>query len=166
MLTDILTGHLSVIFCGINPGLKSAWDGHHFSGKSNRFWKVLHLSGFTPYQIEPMNDVDILNFGYGLTTAVARPTTRVDEISKEEIKHSFEIFEEKMAHYLPKYIAFLGKPAYAVFSGKKQIMWGKQPEKIQNATVWVLPNPSGLNRGFTLEDLTILYTELYNTVMQ
>jgi TDG/mug DNA glycosylase family protein len=161
MLTDIIKEDLTIIFCGINPGLKSAWDGHHFSGKSNRFWKVLHLAGFTPYQIEAINDTDILNFGYGLTTAVERPTVRADELSKEEFEHSFEIFQEKIVRYRPKYIAFLGKPAYAVFSGKKQINWGKQPEKIQNANVWVLPNPSGLNRGFNLENLILHYSELY-----
>ncbi len=162
MLTDIIDKNLSVIFCGINPGLKSAWDGHHFSGKSNRFWKVLHLAGFTPYQIEPTNDKDILKFGYGLTTAVARPTVRADELSKEEFENSFKVFAEKIYRYQPKYIAFLGKPAYSAFSGKKQITWGKQIEKIQNAKVWVLPNPSGLNRGFTLENLICYYAELYH----
>lgn len=40
MLTDIMFINLSVVFCRINTGLKSAGDGHHFSGKSNRFWKV------------------------------------------------------------------------------------------------------------------------------
>lgn len=164
MLTDIIADNLSIIFCGINPGLKSAWDGHHFSGKSNRFWKVLYLAGFTPYQIEAVNDTDILNFGYGLTTAVARPTVRADELSKEEFERSFEIFQKKMEHYKPRCIAFLGKPAYAVFSGKKQLIWGKQSEKIQNATIWVLPNPSGLNRGFNIEDLISHYSELYHEI--
>jgi len=51
MLTDIIDNNMTVVFCGINPGLKSALDGHHFSGRSNRFWKVLHQAGFTPYQI-------------------------------------------------------------------------------------------------------------------
>ncbi|WP_139418676.1 G/U mismatch-specific DNA glycosylase [Chryseobacterium mulctrae] len=164
MLTDIIANNLSILFCGINPGLKSALDEHHFSGKSNRFWKVLHLAGFTPYQIEAINDTDILIFGYGLTTAVERPTVRADELSKEEFELSFEIFQEKIAHYNPRYIAFLGKPAYAVFSGKKNITWGKQSEKIQNATVWILPNPSGLNQGFNIENLTSYYTELYNEI--
>lgn len=162
MLTDIIKEDLHILFCGINPGLKSAWDGHHFSGKNNRFWKVLHLSGFTPHQIEPINDVGILKYGYGLTTAVERPTLRADELSKEEFLQSFKIFQEKITQYHPKYIAFLGKSAYSVFSGKKQIIWGKQTEKIQNVIVWVLPNPSGLNRGFRLEDLINYYSDFYN----
>lgn len=165
MLTDLLAKDLTVVFCGINPGLKSAWDGHHFSGRSNRFWKVLHLSGFTPHEIEAVNDATILGFGYGLTTAVARPTTRASALSKEEFTDSIEAFKTKMSHYQPKYIAFLGKPAYMAFSGKKQIPWGAQPGDLCGAKVWVLPNPSGLNRGFSLNDLVVSYRELCQAIV-
>jgi TDG/mug DNA glycosylase family protein len=160
-LTDLIANNLTVIFCGINPGLKSAWDGHHFSGRSNRFWKVLHQAGFTPHEIEAVNDATILDFGYGLTTAVERATVRADELSREEFSNSIETFKAKMTHFQPKYIAFLGKPAYVAFSGKKQVLWGPQPEDFCGAKVWVLPNPSGLNRGFTLNDLIGHYKELY-----
>ncbi|TPG36190.1 G/U mismatch-specific DNA glycosylase [Flavobacterium pectinovorum] len=161
MLTDIISKNLKVIFCGINPGLKSAWDGHHFSGKSNRFWKVLHQSGFTPNQIEATNDTSILEFGYGLTTAVDRATARADQLSKEEFANSIEVFRNKMTEFQPKYIAFLGKAAYMAFSGKKKVLWGKQEEDFCGAKVWILPNPSGLNRGFTIDQLVSAYSELY-----
>ncbi|WP_293304623.1 G/U mismatch-specific DNA glycosylase [Pedobacter sp. UBA5917] len=164
MLTDIIDKNLKVIFCGINPGLKSAWDGHHFSGRSNRFWKAIHLAGFTPYEIDPMQDFTFLNFGYGLTTAVARATTRADELSKEEFTASIESFKKKIIQYQPQYIAFLGKAAYKVLSGKKEISWGYQEEKFCGASVWILPNPSGLNRGFMLNDLVQYYSELYRAV--
>ncbi|WP_172282562.1 G/U mismatch-specific DNA glycosylase [Chryseobacterium sp. LAM-KRS1] len=166
MLTDIIAKDLNIIFCGINPGLKSADDGHHFSGRSNRFWKILHQSGFTPYQIEAVHDTTILDFGYGLTTAVARPTSRADELSKEEFDQSLEIFKSKITTFHPKYVAFLGKAAYQVFSGKKQISWGKQSEDFCGAKVWILPNPSGLNRGFTFEDLVHSYSELYHEIQK
>ena len=161
MLTDIISNNLTVIFCGINPGLKSANDGYHFSGRSNRFWKVLHQSGFTPYQIEAVHDRTILNFGLGLTTAVARATSRADELSKEEFDNSLESFKAKITEFQPRYIAFLGKAAYKAFSKKKEIPWGLQPEDFCGSRVWVVPNPSGLNRGFTLDDLVTSYGELY-----
>ena len=164
ILTDLIIKDLTVIFCGINPGLKSAWDGHHFSGRSNRFWKVLYQAGFTPHEIEAVNDATILDFGYGLTTAVARATSRADELSKDEFDNSIETFKIKMTRFQPKYIAFLGKPAYMAFSGKKQILWGHQPEDFCGAKVWVLPNPSGLNRGFTLSDLVIHYRQMLDAV--
>lgn len=161
MLRDIISKDLEVIFCGINPGLKSALDGHHFSGRNNRFWMVLHQAGFTSHEIEPVNDMTILDSGYGLTTAVARATARADELSKEEFENSIEAFKTKMTHFQPKYIAFLGKAAYMAFSGKKQISWGYQAEDFCGAKGWVLPNPSGLNRGFRLSDLISSYTELF-----
>jgi TDG/mug DNA glycosylase family protein len=160
-LTDIISKNLTVIFCGINPGLKSASDGHHFSTRSNRFWKVLHQAGFTPHQIDPLHDTTILDFGYGLTTAVERATVRADELSKEEFANSIEAFKIKMTHFQPKHIAFLGKPAYMAFSGKKDITWGHQPEDCCGAKVWVLPNPSGLNRGFSLNELVVHYQEMF-----
>lgn len=144
--------------------MKSAWDGHHFSGRSNRFWKVLHQAGFTPNEINPLNDATILDFGYGLTTAVERATVRADELSKDEFSNSIETFKAKMERFHPKYIAFLGKPAYMAFSGKKQILWGLQSESFCGAKVWILPNPSGLNRGFTLNDLIVHYKELYMAI--
>lgn len=164
MLTDIITNNLTVVFCGINPGLKSAADGNRFSGRSNRFWKVLHQAGFTPYQIEAVNDRNILKFGYGLTTAVARATSRADELAKEEFDDSLEIFKLKIMHFQPRYIAFLGKAAYKAFSGKKQILWGQQRENFCGVSVWILPNPSGLNRGFSIIDLVNSYGEFYQTI--
>jgi len=161
MLTDLIARDLHVIFCGINPGLKSAADGHHFSGRSNRFWRVLHLAGFTPYELKAVDDTTILDFGYGLTTAVERATARADELSNEEFQHSIEAFKSKMIHFRPKHIAFLGKPAYIAFTGKKHISWGLQSEDFCGAKAWVLPNPSGLNRGFSLNDLVHHYGAMY-----
>jgi len=166
MLTDIIAVHLNVIFCGINPGLKSADEGYHFSGRSNRFWRVLHQSGFTPYEIQAVNDTSILDFGYGLTTAVTRATSRADELSKEEFDESLEAFKVKITEFQPRYIAFLGKAAYKAFSKKKEILWGKQSDDFCGARVWVLPNTSGLNRGFSLDDLVTSYREFYEAIQE
>ncbi|OQP42966.1 double-stranded uracil-DNA glycosylase [Niastella yeongjuensis] len=163
-LTDILSKNLEVVFCGINPGLKSAMEGHHFSNRSNRFWRVLHQSGFTPYEIEPRYDTTILTYGYGLTTAVARATVRADELSKNEFDTSVEIFKQKIEKYKPARLAFLGKPAWQAFSGLKTIEWGLQEKKFCDAIVWVLPNPSGLNRNFTLSSLVDHYQELLKSI--
>ena len=40
-LPDLLSKDLDVVFCGINPALSAARVGHHFSSRSNRFWRVL-----------------------------------------------------------------------------------------------------------------------------
>ncbi|HEY2623965.1 MAG TPA: uracil-DNA glycosylase family protein, partial [Dyella sp.] len=59
-LPDIIAPRLAVLFCGINPGMLAAATGHHFAGRANRFWRVIHLAGFTPQEIQPENDRQIL----------------------------------------------------------------------------------------------------------
>ncbi|MGH8082144.1 MAG: G/U mismatch-specific DNA glycosylase, partial [Lysobacter sp.] len=152
---------LKVLFCGINPGLKAAASGHHFAGRSNRFWRVMHRAGFTPQEIQPEQDRTILRYGCGLTTVVERPTARADQLSPEEFIRAAAAFERKIADYAPRVVAFLGKAAYAGLSGRRDIDWGLQAERLQSAAVWILPNPSGRNRAFTLEALVEAYRRLY-----
>lgn len=159
-LDDILTKDLAVIFCGINPGLKAAATGHHFMGRSNRFWRTLHLAGFTPHEVQPENDRTILQYQCGLTTVVERPTARADQLSVDEFKAAAASFELKITRYAPRYVAFLGKAAYSALSGQKQIAWGLQPHTLGHAAVWVLPNPSGRNLGFTQAQLVEAYRHL------
>ena len=159
-LEDILAEHLAVIFCGINPGLKAATTGHHFMGRSNRFWRTLPLAGFTPHEVQPENDRTILQYQCGLTTVVERPTARADQLSADEFRATAASFERKIARYAPRYVAFLGKAAYSALSGQKQIAWGLQPHTLGCAAGWVLPNPSGRNLGFTLDQLVQAYQQL------
>jgi TDG/mug DNA glycosylase family protein len=159
-LPDLIRPGLSILFCGINPGLSAASTGHHFAGRSNRFWKVLHRAGFTNEEFRPENDRQLLNHGYGLTTAVARTTARADQLSKAEIQAAAAQFELKIRHYAPRIIAFLGKVALAEMSGQRNIEWGLQVRDFGGARAWVLPNPSGLNRSFSLDALVSAYGAL------
>lgn len=159
-LEDILADDVSVIFCGINPGLLAAAQGHHFAGRGNRFWRTLHRAGFTPFEIRPEDDRSLLEYHCGLTAVVARPTARADQVSVQEFAAVANSFEQKIAHYRPRYVAFLGKAAFAGLSGQKNIPWGRQSTSFGGAIVWVLPNPSGRNLAFTLEQLVAVYQDL------
>ncbi|MFM0674193.1 G/U mismatch-specific DNA glycosylase [Paraburkholderia sediminicola] len=159
-LPDLLEPRLSVVFCGINPGVRAASTGRHFAGRGNRFWRAVHLAGFTPEQIGPEDDHTLLQYGCGLTTVVSRPTARADQLSHWEFKSAATEFERKIEGYAPQYVAFLGKMALSAMSGSRDILWGPQPATFGGARVWVLPNPSGLNRTFSLDALVIAYREL------
>jgi TDG/mug DNA glycosylase family protein len=87
-LPDLLRKDLDVVFCGINPALSAAQAGHPFSSRSNRFWRVLHLAGFTPHLIQPESDRTILQYGCGLTAAVGRPTVRANELTSHEFQEA------------------------------------------------------------------------------
>jgi TDG/mug DNA glycosylase family protein len=134
--------------------------GHHFAGRGNRFWKTIYLAGFTRKQIAPENGEMILAHGCGLTTAVERPTSRADELSMHDFEHAASGLAAKIAYYSPRYVAFLGKPAFAAIFGRKFVPWGKQDALLGGSKTWVLPNPSGLNRSFGLDQLVRTYTEL------
>lgn len=160
-LPDIITERLAVVFCGINPGMTAAATGHHFAGRGNRFWRVLHLAGFTAEEIVPAKDRMILQYRCGLTTVVERPTARADQLSAQEFAAVATHFERKIARYSPRFVGFLGKVAYAALSGQRDIAWGCQPVALGGAAVWVLPNPSGRNRAFSLDQLVSAYRQLY-----
>jgi double-stranded uracil-DNA glycosylase len=160
-LPDIIAGHLDVLFCGINPGLKAAATGHHFAGRNNRFWRVIHLAGFTPQEMSPQEDRAILRYGCGLTSVVKRPTARADQLSPKEFISAAAGFEQKIARYAPRFVAFLGKAAYCGLSGQRDVAWGLQPNRMQDAAIWILPNPSGRNRAYSLGQMIEAYRALY-----
>lgn len=165
-LEDILAEQLAVIFCGINPGMTAAAQGHHFAGRGNRFWRTLHLAGFTPIEVRAENDRSILQYQCGLTAVVERPTARADQLALHEFIAAAVAFEQKIARHAPRCVAFLGKAAYSALSGQKDLAWGLQAKTFGGAAVWVLPNPSGRNRAFTLEQLVHAYRDLRRAAIE
>ena len=163
-LSEILAPGLSVVFCGLNPALSAVRDGHNFSNPSNRFWRVLHLAGFTPRLLRADEERELLQFGCGLTSAVSRPTKSASELKKQDYLSAAPVLENKIRKIAPANLAFLGKAAYAAISLRADVEWGRQPEEFAGADVWLLPNPSGLNRAFTLTTLTEHYLELRLTL--
>jgi TDG/mug DNA glycosylase family protein len=157
---DILVPGLPIIFCGINPSSEAARSGHNFGSPSNRFWRVLHSAGFTPLQLAATDDRRIVEFGCGITAAVPRATRRAAELGLDEVRDSGQLLLEKVAFFQPGTIAFLGKAAYAALHGGRELAWGPQAERFGGVSSWILPNPSGLNRNFSLEQLVAAYTAL------
>ena len=164
-LPDILGHGLEIVFCGINPGAGAAAAGHHFLGRGNRFWPVVHLAGFTPRQLAPEEDRSALDFGIGLTTAIERTTSRASQVHAQEFWDAAPALTGKIAFYRPRCIAFLGKAAYAGIMRKRTVEWGEQDERFGGARVWILPNPSGLNRGFSMERLVAAYSVCHRALL-
>jgi TDG/mug DNA glycosylase family protein len=77
-----------------------------------------------------------------------------------EFQAAAEELEQKLDSYRPRYLAFLGKPAFAAIFRQRRVDWGQQSIRFGGAEVWVLPNPSGLNRAFTLDALVSYYRDL------
>jgi TDG/mug DNA glycosylase family protein len=157
---DVLAEGLDVVFCGINPAATAVAAGHNFSHRNNRFWAVLCLAGFTDRQLRPDDEHQLLRFGCGITAVVARPTRRASQIRAQEFRQARAGVEAKIRRWQPQTVAFLGKRALAAMTGTSGIEWGPQPTGFGGTDAWVLPNPSGLNRGFTRDALVCAYTQL------
>src|SRR5690242_230490 len=84
-IRDVIAPGLRVLFCGINPGLYSGATGHHFARPGNRFWPTIHQAGFTPRQLSPAEERELLSLGCGITNLVARTTATADELSRDEL---------------------------------------------------------------------------------
>ena len=159
-LRDVVAPRLSVLFCGINPGLYSAATGNHFARPGNRFWPALHAAGFTPRQLHPSEQRELLRSGYGITNLVERTTASADELAPEELVAGRRRLAAKVRRYRPKIVAFLGVGAYCHAFGLKSAAVGKQRERFEGAIVWVLPNPSGVNANYQLPEIARLFRKL------
>src|SRR6187399_1482844 len=111
-IPDLVAADLDVLFCGINPGLYSAATGHHFARPGNRFWPALHQSGFTPRQLHPSEQDELLTYGLGVTNIVPRATARADELTRDELRAGAETLTALVARYLPGTVAVVGISAY------------------------------------------------------
>jgi TDG/mug DNA glycosylase family protein len=157
---DVIAPGLTVLFCGINPGLYTAAVGHHFARPGNRFWPSLYAAGFTPRLLSPFEERELLHYGYGITNVVNRATARADELTREELLAGGRVLREKVEQYRPRCMAVLGVGAYREAFGLPKARQGRQPEDWGETQVWVLPNPSGLNAHYNLEGLAELLREL------
>jgi TDG/mug DNA glycosylase family protein len=161
---DLIAPGLRVLFCGINPGLYSAYTGHHFARPGNRFWPTLFAARFTDRLLAPWEEGELLPIGYGITNVVRRASATADELTVEEIIRGGKQLRAKVRRYKPRYLAVLGVGAYRIAFERPKAKLGLQPEPISQTRVWVLPNPSGLNAHYQRADLARVFGELRKAV--
>ena len=158
-LPDVVGPGLDVLFCGINPSLRSAQVGHHFARPGNRFWPALHRAGITPRQLAPEEDRELLAHGIGVTNLVARPTRAAAELGDDELRAGAAELAALVERWRPKLVAVVGLTAWRTAFGRRKAVLGLQDDRVGGRPVWVLPNPSGLNAHFQVPDLARLYGE-------
>jgi len=140
-----------VIFCGINPGHRSAAAGAHFANPRNDFWRLLHAAGFTPRLVAPNEQDDLPSFGIGITNAARRTTRGSSELRRADFAGSADRLE-RLAHDLrPRAIAFVGKEAYrGPFGGRPE--HGLQERTVGETRLFVLPSTSPANAAVSWEE--------------
>ncbi|MBS3926282.1 MAG: mismatch-specific DNA-glycosylase [Nitrosarchaeum sp.] len=150
-LPDRVKPNLEILFVGTNPGLKSARIGHYFAGTSNMFWKLLFESGLTENRLTTELDNRIINYGYGLTDVVKRPTRSTTELRRIDANGSRKRLEKIILKNTPKIVAFIGKTGFRYYTGDSYaiLKYGKQSFKIGNTEVYLMPSTSGASYADT-----------------
>jgi TDG/mug DNA glycosylase family protein len=156
VLRDRIRPGVKVLFVGINPGMRSEAIGHHFAGYSNRFWKLLHESGLVPEPIRAEDDDRLPEWGFGMTNLVPRATPGIDTLRREEFAAGVHALERKIARFTPPVVALIGVTLFRSLFGRGAgvpVRLGLQRERLENARVFVLPNPSGRNANFSYREM-------------
>src|SRR5690242_2985064 len=70
VLPDLLRPGLRVVFVGFAASEESARRGHYYAKGGNAFWRLLHVAGLTPVQLQPEEDARLLDYGIGATDLI------------------------------------------------------------------------------------------------
>ena len=162
-MPDVVADDLRLLAVGINPGLWTAWSGHHFARPGNRFWPALHAAGITPRVLDPSEEDTLLEIGVGITNMVPRTTAAASELTAAEVRAGGERLEALVARHRPRAVAVLGMGAYRTAFGRPRAGLGRQPETIAGAPVWVVPNPSGLQARYGVDQIAAQLREAWES---
>jgi TDG/mug DNA glycosylase family protein len=160
---DLIGPAPRLLFVGINPSLWTAAVNAHFARPGNRFWPALHRAGIVERPIDAsaglsVDDVVHLQVrGVAITNLVNSATARADELSVDQLRAGADRLRATVRRVRPRVVAVLGLTAYRAAFGVRGGTPGRQPEQLEDAELWVLPNPSGLNAHETLDSLAAAY---------
>jgi len=156
---DVLGPGLKLIFCGINPGRRSAAAGAHFANPRNDFWRLLHEAGFTPRRLDPSEQHAVLPLGLGLTNAAYRPTKGSGDLRRSDFAGSADRLAALALELRVGGIAFVGKTAYeGAFRERPEL--GLQERRLGETWLFVLPSTSPANAAVPYAERLRWFTAL------
>ena len=158
-LPDVLGPGLRVLFCGINPGRVSAAAGAHFANPRNDFWRLLHAVGFTPRELEPSQQFELLEYGIGVTNAADRATPGSGDLRKADFAGAAARLERIARKLEPRWIGFVGKEAYRGTFGERPEL-GLQERQFGETKLFVLPSTSPANASVRWSERERWFREL------
>lgn len=160
---DLIGPGLKLLFVGINPGLWTAATSTHFAHPGNRFYPALLAAGLIEREIDRTSgftDDDrshLITRGIGISNLVARATVRASELTTAELREGGQRLRRLVADHQPAVVAVAGITAYRSAFRAPKALTGLQPEPLEGAALWVVPNPSGLNAHETTASLADWY---------
>lgn len=165
-LPDLIGRDVRLLIVGINPGLQTVAVQAHFGRRGNRFYPALFRAGIVDRLIDASagfvddDRAHLIARGVGITNLVPVATARADELTVDQLLAGARSLEERVAELNPGAVAMLGITAYRAAFGRPKAAVGVQPDLLGGASLWVVPNPSGLNAHATLAGLAEAYREV------
>lgn len=166
-LPDLIPDPTRLLFVGINPGLLSVAVRAHFAPRGNRFFPALLAAGITDHRIDasagmlPDDEKHLRLRGVGITSIVPGASAKASDLSNDELREGGRRLRADIQSIRPKVVALLGIGAYRTAFGAPHATVGRQDVRWEGADeVWVVPNPSGLNRHYTTAALAQAYREV------
>ena len=142
VLPDLLRPNLDLVFCGTAAGNKSAETTTYYAHPSNKFWRTLFETGFTPTKFEPQDFHHLLRYGIGLTDLAKFACGPDSGLKSTDFDR--EAFRLKVEKYRPCFVGFNGKTAAKIFLNENQVDYGLQENHIDETKMFVLPSTSML----------------------
>lgn len=163
LVPDILGPGLRLVFCGINPGFRSADAGAHFANPRNDFWRLLAAARFTSGLLDPSEQWSLLALGYGLTNAAPRTTRGSSDLRRADFAGSAERLGRIADELRPEGIAFVGKAAYeGPFRERPDV--GLQNRRLADTWLFVLPSTSPANAAVPYDERLRWFVALHDHI--
>ncbi|UVE96894.1 mismatch-specific DNA-glycosylase [Dietzia sp. B32] len=177
-IDDVLpadTSGLRLLIVGVNPGLWTAAVNAPFARPGNRFWPALHRAGLTDHVVDAAagfsseDENQLLARGIGMTNLVGRATARADELTRDELRAGAERVTVLAREMRPHVVAVAGITAFRIAFARPKAGYGEQdtsdiPGWSGDVTLWVVPQPSGLNAHETIDSLAEHWRQVWNAV--
>jgi len=181
-LPDLLGPDLKVVFVGINPSSYSAARGHYFARPQSRFWPAFSRSRLSAPirralgrdQLGPEDDRALPGFGFGFTDVVKRPSSNAAALRPADFARWAPDLPRRLAGSSPSVLCFHGTMAFRPFRRwalapgrpERPVALGAQPETLDGARIFVVPNPSPANAHVSPSDQVGWYDRLADFVEQ
>lgn len=148
-LPDHVGADMRILLVGLNPSPAASDRGIGFARPGNRFWPAMLASGLATVDRDP--EQLLVNHRVGMTDLVKRTTARAADLTDREYVLGLERLERLVDWLGPDVVCFVGLQGWRAAVDKRATA-GPQSRMIAGRTVYVMPNPSGLNANHRLPD--------------
>ena len=145
ILPDVMAKGMVLMFCGTAVSRISRAKGYPYANPGNAFWPTLKKLKIVPAEFDPRDFPRMAEHGIGYTDV--NKTEFGQDAELDPAAFDAEAVRRKLKRYKPRLLAFTSKNAAMAFYGHRKITFGRQPDLVEGAEVYVLHSPSGLARS-------------------